>query len=135
MEEPKIPTSVGFEPLNDQVLVKMDVKKKSSTIITPDSAGGDKPTVIPSGVVVAVGRGVFVPGTGFVENVCKAGDHVAISMEGSWTNVPLSADPNEVFVCVSESLLIGKLTGATQDSAWFKKGDESPTQTLAPRRR
>lgn len=125
---------INFIPINDQVLVKMDIQQRSSAIITPDTHGGDTPVVIPSGVVVAVGRGVYVPGTGFVENQCKPGDHVAISTEGSWVNLPLSEDKNEVYVTVSESIILGKLEGCTADRRWFKKADTDKTLSRLARR-
>lgn len=125
---------ITFIPLNDQVLIRMDIQERTSTIITPDTHGGDTPVVIPSGIVVAVGRGVFVPGTGFVENQCKPGDHVAISTEGSWINLPLSEDKNEVYVTCSESLILGKLENATPAHRWFKKADSDKTLSRLARR-
>lgn len=139
-EKPAYPP-INFIPLNDQVLIKMDIQQRSSAIITPDTHGGDQPIVIPSGVVVAVGRGVFVPGTGFVENQVKPGDHVAISTEGSWINLPLSEDKNEVYVTVSESLILGKIENPAdpaqpleRDRRWFLKADSDKTISRLARR-
>jgi co-chaperonin GroES (HSP10) len=92
-----------FQPLNDQVLIKMDVKKKS-VIVDPNG----KAMIVPSGIVQACGRGIFVQGQ-FIETQVKPGDHVAVSMEGSWTRIPLDDDPNEIYMTVSESLIIGKI--------------------------
>lgn len=114
---------VQFHPMNDQVLLKMDVKKKSIL----ERGVNDRPTVLPSGVVVEVGRGVFVPGVGWIEPQVKPGDHVAVSMDGPWTSLPLSDQPEEIYVAVSESLLLGKLEGADEGSAWFKAGEEAPS--------
>lgn len=123
---------VQFEPINDQVVVKMDVKKKSAILIDTSA----RPTVIPSGEVVAVGRGTFVPGTGFVETQVKPGDHVAVSMDGSWVNLPLSDDKEEIFIAVSESLILGKIAKpADMDWAktpWFTMGDDAASQQVVP---
>jgi hypothetical protein len=85
-------------------------------------------------VVMATGRGVFVPGTGFVEVQVKVGDHVAVSTEGSWINLPLSEDKSEVFITVSESIILGKLEGATRDHRWFKKQDTDKALSKLARR-
>lgn len=120
-------TQINFTPINDQILLKMDVKIRSALEL-----GNQKPLVIPSGVVVATGRGTFVPGTGFVETQVKPGDHVAVSTEGSWVNLPLSEDKDEVYVCVSESIILGKLEGLTRGMRWFQTGDADPV--MPPRR-
>lgn len=114
---------IKFAPLNDQVLLRMDVIKTSIL----ERGLNDRPYVLPSGVVIATGRGVFVPGTGFVEVQVKPGDHVAVSTEGSWVNLPLSEDKEEVYVVVSESLLLGKLEGCTPETRWWKKSQQAPS--------
>lgn len=129
-EDNGTPPPIGFTPINDNVLVKMDVQEASFLVQHLD----DRPTVVPSGVVVAIGRGVFIPGTGFVETQVKPGDHVAISTEGLWVNLPLSEDKNEIFVCVSESIILGKLEGATRDRRWFKKQESDRPATHLLRR-
>jgi len=110
---------VQFHPINDQILLRMDVQQKSIL----ERGVNDRPTVLPSGVVVEVGKGVFAPGVGWIEPQVKPGDHVAVSMDGPWTNLPLSEEPEEIYVAVSESLIIGKIEGADKGSAWFKTGD------------
>lgn len=126
---------IHFEPMNDQVLIRMDVKKKSILEVTNTG----KPTVIPSGVVVAAGKGIFIAGTGFIETRVKEGDHVAVSMDGTWVNLPLSDDPEEVYVTVSESLILGKITKPEnvewKETPWFKMGDDSASSVVAARRR
>ena len=123
---------VQFQPINDQVVVRMDVKKKSAILIDTSS----RPTVIPSGVVVAVGRGTFIPGTGFVEAQVKPGDHVAVTMDGTWVNLPLATDQEEIFVAVSESLILGKIEKPDEvewkDTPWFTMGDDSASQAVVP---
>ena len=108
------PTPVELQPLNDLVLIKVDIK--------PSIIETTEPQFSPSGRIVAVGRGVFIPGVGFVPPQVAVGDHVAFSLlEGQPMNVPLNVDPKEFYVVISESLLIGKLTGATPESAWFAR--------------
>ena len=120
---------VNFSPINDQVLVQLDCKKRSALA----RGINDKPTMLPSGVILAVGRGVFIPGTGFVEPQVRVGDHVCISMEGNWTPLPLSDDPDEVFVSVSESLILGRLQGADHDSPWFKAATDDVSRVVKGR--
>ena len=114
-------TPVEFEPMHDQVLLKMDVKKRS--ILEINSTG--RPTVLPSGIVIATGDGIFIPGSGWQPVNVKPGDHVAVSMEGSWVSLPLSSDPDDIYVTVSSSLILGKLKGADAGSAWFAAGDDA----------
>lgn len=117
-------TEVTFHPINDQVLIKMDVKRKSVL----ELGVNDRPEVLPSGIVIAVGRGVFAPGVGWIEPQVKAGDHVAVSMDGPWVNLPLTdRKDGDVHIAVSESLILGKLEGADIGSAWFAASDEAPT--------
>ena len=111
--------TIQFQPINDQVLIKLDSRKRSQFAIA------EKPEFMPSGHVVAVGRGTYVPGTGFVETQVKPGDHVALLMDGTWSRLPIEDDPSVVYVSVSESLILGKLTGADVDSAWFKHSEEA----------
>lgn len=112
---------IQFRPLNDQVLVKMDMQKKSRLEI--DST---RPTVLPSGVVVAVGRGTFQPGIGFTEPQVKVGDHVAVSLDGPYAVVPLAdKEASEVYIVLSESMVLGLLQGADENSCWFKAADEA----------
>ena len=120
---------VKYHPLNDQVLVKLDCKKKSAL----QRGIVDTPTMLPSGVVVEVGRGMFMPGVGFVETTVKVGDHVAISLEGNWTPLPLSDDKDEVYVSISESLILGRLEGADHDSPWFKAATEDVSRVVKGR--
>ena len=116
-------TSVIFHPINDQVLLKMDVRKKSVLEVGLNG----RPEVLPSGVVVEVGRGVFAPGVGWIEPQVKAGDHVAVAMDGPWITLPLvDRAEGEVYVTLSESLIIGKLEGADAGSAWCAAAEEAP---------
>jgi co-chaperonin GroES (HSP10) len=112
---------VGFQPFNDFVLLKLDSKRRSSLEIRRE-----KPKVLPSGVVLAVGRGTFVHGTGFVGSQVEVGDHVAVIPDPtSWFKLPLSEDEGETFIVVSESQVMGKLDGADHASPWFKtKNDD-----------
>jgi co-chaperonin GroES (HSP10) len=113
-------TEIKFHPLNDQLLLKMDVRKKSLL----EKGINDKPTLLPSGVVIAVGRGVFVPGKGWMEPQVKAGDHVAIILDGTpMLRMPIDSNEDDIYICVSESLLIGRLEGADEASCWWKAGD------------
>jgi hypothetical protein len=117
---------VGFTPANDQVLLKMDVKKRSVLEVLKE-----KPTVLPSGVVVAVGKGVFI-GTGWAGSQFEPGDHVAVSLDGGWLPLPLTdRKDEEVFFTISESMILGKLHNADEGSPWFTAADEAPT--MGPR--
>ena len=111
---------IQYTPLNDQVLIKMDIKQKSIL----ETGINTRPTVLPSGYVIAVGKGVFLQGVGWAEPQVKPGDHVAVAIEG-WTTLPLAEDANDVYVSVSESVILGKLEGATPDSPWFKLGEDT----------
>jgi hypothetical protein len=125
MPKDRTKKTIFFQPINDQVLLKMDVKKKSIL----ERGVKDKPTVLPSGHVIRVGRGTFIPGTGFIEPQVQEGEHVAVSMAGEWTNLPLDEDPDEIYISVSESLILGKLEGADKDTRWFKTADDAPLVT------
>lgn len=119
---------ISFEPLGDQVLIKLDTLP-GSVIINPKhaAAAGGVATALPSGIVIAVGAGVWVPGSaqGWIPIGVKVGDHVAIDQNQPWHRLPLSNNPDEYYVSVSQGCVMGRLTGASKDSAWFKaKEDE-----------
>lgn len=114
-------TEVTFLPLNDQILLKLDVKKRS-ILELKDS----KPTILPSGVVCGVGRGVFVPGKGWLEPQVKIGDHVALILDGAaMLRLPITKDDDEIYISISESQLIGRLEGADEKSCWWTSGEKS----------
>lgn len=121
-EETETVPTVRFEPLNDMVQLKMDLKEESVL----ERGIKDRPTVLPSGTVVAVGRGPFLPGVGWAGPQVAVGDHVAVSTDGAWIPLPLSTDKREVHIAVSESLILGKLFGADRNSAWFKASEDAP---------
>lgn len=117
---------VEFIPANDQVLIRMDTKKRSVLEVLVE-----KPTVLPSGIVVAVGKGVFI-GTGWAGSQFEPGDHVAVSLDGGWLPLPLADKKDEeVYFTISESMILGKLKNADQGSPWFTAADEAPT--MGPR--
>ena len=121
MDEIKQTTPVKFYPINDQVLIRLDVKPMSVL----EAGITKKPKVLPSGTVLAVGRGVFIPGTGFVETQVKPGDHVAISMGGEWVNLPIAADKDDIHISVSESVILGRIEGADIGSPWWSADQEA----------
>jgi co-chaperonin GroES (HSP10) len=112
---------IDFQPLNDQVLLRMDVLEASIL----ERGIDDRPMVLPSGRVIAVGRGTFIAGTGFVESQVKPGDHVAVLSDGSWVTLPLSEKKDEVYVTVSESAILGKLSGCEPGTRWWKRPEAS----------
>jgi co-chaperonin GroES (HSP10) len=127
-------TPIKFFPCNDQILIKVDVKQPS--VIERNVK--DKPTMLPSGVVIAVGRGTFVPGTGFVEPQVQPGDHVCFMLEGRLERLPIAPEKDkdgnhQLFCSISESLIMGKLDFGTEDyeqkfdTIWFQTpGEGSP---------
>ena len=90
----------------------------------------DKPTLLPSGTVIASGKGMFIPGVGHVDSQVKAGDHVAIVLAGPLQRMPISDDPNEIFVVISEAQLIGRLGNADVGSPWWKTENEPDKMVL-----
>ena len=108
---------IKFQPINDQILIKLDVVEPSIL----ERGVDDRPKILPSGTVVAVGRGTFVHGTGFIETQVKAGDRVAVSLTETATNLPLSDEKGQVYVSISESLILGKL-----DFSAYENDGESP---------
>lgn len=128
-------TPIKFHPSNDQTLLKVDVKQPS--VIERNVK--DKPTMLPSGVVIAVGRGTFIPGTGFVESQFKPGDHVCFMLEGRLERLPIAPEKDEngnhqLFVSISESLIMGKLDfgeESPQESVWFDIAGKSPDLSIA----
>lgn len=115
---------IKFTPLNDQILIRMDSRRVSETLHVP----GQSQKVLPSGEVLAVGRGVMTA-QGFHGPQVAVGDHVAIDLKGGWRTLPLD-ETQEIYVCVSESQVLGKLEGASRDSVWFKALLDEDTHSL-----
>lgn len=122
-----VPCPVAFKPLNDQVLVKLDVKSASALEIDK------KPSAFPSGRVIAVGLGVFCVGLGYLGSRLTPGDHVALDLKRSdWQNLPLESNPNALYVTISESFVRGIIDApfieanergvvTVPDSPWYSK--------------
>ena len=109
-------TSIEFEPLNDQVLIKVHVQKKSALELD-----GTPPDKLPSGEVVAVGRGTFVDGK-FVEPQVNTGDTVMFDLTaGPIIRVDITGDKEDFYAVMSEAQLLGKMHNMTMESHWFKK--------------
>lgn len=109
---------IKFTPLNDQILIRLDARRVSETLHVP----GQSQKVLPSGEVLAVGRGVMTA-QGFAGPQVAVGDHVAIDLKPGWRTLPLDKS-SEIYIAVSEAQVIGKLEGATRDSAWFAALEE-----------
>ena len=128
-------TPIKFKPCNDQILLKVDVKQPS--VIERNVK--DKPTMLPSGVVIAVGRGTFIPGTGFVEPQIKPGDHVCFMLEGRLERLPIAPEKDEnknhqLYVSISESLVMGVLDfgeESPEESIWFDIAGKGPDLSIA----
>lgn len=116
---------VTLRPRNDQVLVKLDVRTSSVIKIAGPNKGG----ILPSGKVLAVGPGRFVPGTGEVQPLdIQVGDHVAVELRNgdAWMAVPLSTDEDDLYVLISEMYVTGVLHGAeSRDSVWWKRSSKA----------
>lgn len=121
---------VTMTPLYDHVLVRLDVKQLHA--LDPRTIRRGKPTVLPSGVVVAVGTGTLVAGIGLVPLQVKVGDHVAFPTSSIPGRLQQLNDPEEriYHVMVRESEITGLLHGATQDSAWFGSGADDTSELL-----
>lgn len=127
LEEATKDQVVGFSPFNDFVLIRLDTKKRSALELRRE-----KPKVLPSGIVLAVGRGTFVHGTGFVGSQVEVGDHVAVIPDPTgWFKLPLSEDEDDTFICVSEAQIMGKLEGADAASPWFKTKNDDVNLSIA----
>lgn len=110
---------ITLTPANSNVVIRMDSIKASIVAINPE-----KPKYYPSGIVVGVGKGLFVPTQGFIGSSFKVGDHVAFDPAAA-RPMPLSPEPEEFYVLVSEDAIFGKLNGAHKESVWFKHGFEA----------
>lgn len=103
---PMPPVRIEFQPKLDKVLIQMDTRGRafSKKIFVPGEEGYK---VIASGVIIAVGEGVYLNGHGFLGSRFKPGDHVAVNIKGDHNEVPLSNVDMEHFFVFSESDVLG----------------------------
>lgn len=118
MAEETKPQKLEFEPINDQVLIK--VHTMAASALAPDHL--KEAEKLPSGEVIAVGRGVFVNGT-FVESQLKPGDTVMfdLSQPQPIVRVDLTGKDEDFFAVMSEAMILGKIHNLTPKSHWFNK--------------
>lgn len=123
---------VTFVPVNDQVLLALDMKVQTTKLV------GIPPKALPSGRVLAVGKGVFCAGVGYLGSQLQRGDHVSVELRhGMFRTLPLDPAKGQVFIVISESHVLGALGDAGSESAWYTKYDGEPEpsapQIIIPR--
>ncbi len=108
---------LNFIPANDLLLVVVDERPKGP-ILT------DKPQLLPSGIVLAVGQGIIIPGVGYLGSKFKRGDHISFSpAESGMKALPFhnyGEYRNRTFAVLGEAGVLGTIVGGfDKDSEWF----------------
>lgn len=109
---------IEFCPSADYLLIRVDWVEQSALSLHQD------PTLLPSGVVVAVGAGrILASGERLPVSFC-VGDHVMV-MPDSLCVLPIREDPRDVVALVREDHVLGVMRNAQPGSCWFRARSNS----------
>jgi len=104
---------IEFQPASDYLLIRVDWVERSALELDQD------PTLLPSGVVLAVGPGRILASGERLPISYSVGDHVMVRAD-SLCLLPIREDPREVVALVQEDHVLGAMQNAQPGSCWFK---------------